>query len=288
MPSLSQRHYGVAAVLLVHDQPKSALRLMQAIAPIQCFVHVDANAQEETYRMIAAELPNTAQLLPRIGAGWAHPGVLQAEVAGYRTVLLQTMAEHVILLTGSDYPLVPTNAIIRFLGGHPGLSFVRLFAVPHRGWGWTGGLDRFLVRHAVHDRHRVRRGLRRLPSGVRPAGGSGSKVLARRHVQAVLDAIDARPDVWAFFQEAWTPDETCIPSILNSPKLGGTYPDGFEETLFHIDWTFGGPNPKIFTEDDLRSLSVLTGLPRPRLFARKFGPDHAALDVIDRELRNQE
>ena len=132
---------------------------------------------------------------------------------------------------------------------------------------------------------------RKIPAGVVPAGGAVLKVLARHHVQQLVDTVDARPDLVAFWRSSWCADETFVPTIMNTPTFVPDWADAhIDADLWFIDWLGGGgKSPEWLT---MAHLPVLTDRSRttvgePALFARKFSStvDPQVVDEIDRVLR---
>jgi hypothetical protein len=129
---------------------------------------------------------------------------------------------------------------------------------------------------------------RRLPVGIRFAGGSQLKVLARGHAQAVIDAVDSRPDLATFWRRSWVADETLVPSILSTPELvPGWDENHVRATLWWIGWdgTRRKSPPWLTLE---HADAVLSRSPRPDqalpyYFARKFSTELSTplLDRID-------
>lgn len=280
-----------AVVLLAHGNPVHLRRLVHALDPFPVLLHVDANTPEDTHRAMTHDLPDRVLLLPRLAAGWAHHNVLVAELDGYRAGLEHTDATHFLLLTGADYPLADVATVRAALAAHPDTSILDCNALPHAPWGRLGGYDRFIFPHRVVDRRRVWTPIpRRVPFGLRAAGGSQMKVMTRAHAQHLIDVWDAEPRLDRFFSTCWVPDEVVIPTLFNTPRFGfaehgdvltGQHP-------WYIDWgATPSASPRWLGPEDLpalRAACLREGL--PALFARKFndasGP---VLDRIDSELR---
>jgi hypothetical protein len=134
---------------------------------------------------------------------------------------------------------------------------------------------------------------RRLPPDVVPAAGSQVKVLARRHVEALLDAVERRPDLIRFWRRSWIADETFVGSVLQSPMLvQGWAAEHVPADLWSINW--GGERRKSPPWLGLADLDRLAAARRggsdrpPMLFARKFSTatSGALLDAVDSSLRN--
>jgi len=279
-----------AVVILAHAYPQHLHRLIAALQPLPVFLHVDAATPEAVLAAMLDDLPETVRLLPRQKTGWASYGLAEAEVSGYRAALAQTDADHVVLCTGSDYPLASADQIVATLEGYAGLSWAEIDALPIKDWGPLRGYDRFLWRNRVRERRRAWSPIPRpWPKGLRPAGGSQLKILARHHAERLLGVIDERPDLVSYFHEVWIPDETLVPSLLSSPFSGidvsRELVDG--PSAWFIDWgSKPSSSPRWLGTDDLPALAAARRRSTPALFARKF--DESAtevLDAIDAELR---
>ncbi len=280
-----------AVVIVAHDKPRHLHRLMAALDPLPVFLHVDATTAEPLFAEMVADLPDRVTVLPRISAGWAQFGVLEAELSGYRAALAATDARHVIMATGADYPLAPTARIIETLAAHPERSWSETRPLPIPEWGLARGYDRFLLPQRVWRRHRLALPLpRRVPRGVTPGGGAQTKILTRRHVEIILGVVDERPDLVDFFRTCWTPDEVMIPSILVTDSFGANWPaevSTYPHPWF-ISWgTTRSKNPRWLELSDLDDICrAARRSESPALFARKFSEESGALtDAIDGRLR---
>lgn len=280
-----------AAVVIAHDKPRQLRRLIDAIDPMPVFLHVDANTPAALYEQMTADLPERVRLLPRQRCGWATYGVLAAELQGYRAALEHTDAAHIALLSGADYPLASTRHIEAALAARAGRSFVEFFRLPQRRWPPLAGYDRFYFRNWPWRRRRLLLPIpRRVPAGLRPAGGSPSKILARGHAERLLAVLDARPEIERFFRRAWAPDEVLVPTVLTSPAVS----PGWENEVagsapaFFIDWgVIPKKNPPWLGPADFdRIAQAARRTDSPALFARKFADDADEITGrIDAELR---
>ncbi|MGU3411551.1 beta-1,6-N-acetylglucosaminyltransferase [Microbacterium sp. M1A1_1b] len=278
-----------ACIVLAHEDPDHVRRLIDALDPFPVFLHVDARTPESVYRAMTDGLPERVRLLPRIRTGWAKWENVAAEVSGYRAALEQTDASHVAVLTGSDYPLANPDEITAVLREHPEQSFAQVQPLPFPEWGRSGGYARVRYPHWAWQKTMIRVPIpRRIPRDVVLAGGSQLKVLARHHAAAVVDVVDNRPDLVAFWRRTWIADETFVPSVLNSPALT---PDFVEEHVPHTLWWIGWDGqarkspPWLTIEDCGRLFEQRTDAEQrlPLLFARKFSTERSAdlLDVVD-------
>lgn len=279
-----------AVVVLAHANPAHLHRLVAALQPMPVFLHIDAGTEDDVAARLVDGLPDTVRLLPRRATGWASFGLVDAELEGYRAALAGTDAEHLVLCTGADYPLAGADRIIAELDGLRGRSWAELTRLPIPDWGPLGGYDRFVLRHRVRDRRRTWSPIPRpWPRGLRPAGGSQLKVLARPHAQRLLDLLDARPALTAYFRGVWVPDETLVPSVLSSRFSGIDVAAEFVDAPppWYIDWgQKPSPSPRWLGVADLPALRAARARDVPALFARKFDDSsYEVLDAIDAELR---
>jgi len=283
----------LACVVLAHTDPVHLHRLVRALDPFPVYLHVDIRTPPDIHRAMVSGLPDYCRLLPRIATGWARWENVAAEIAGYRAALAEQPLTHVALLTGTDYPLASTESIRELLGRHPTSTFAEVNPLPYAQWGRSGGMARLRYPHWAHQKRMIRVPIpRRLPAGIRFAGGSQLKILASRHAQAVVDTTDGRPDLVRFWARSWIADETYIPSLLNSPNV---VPDLAQHLVPMMPWWIGWdgaarkspPWLSLRDYDAIRSRRLLDSDPEPRLFARKFSTDLSTelLDAIDATMR---
>jgi hypothetical protein len=280
----------LACVILAHTDAVHVHRLVDALDPFPVFLHCDPTTPDDVFQAMTTGLPERASVLPRVRTGWARWENVEAELAGYRAALATTDATHVALFTGTDYPIASAAEIAELLDAHRGTSFAFVDALPYSEWGRSGGFDRLRFRHWAWRKHMVRLPIpRRLPKGVAFAGGSQLKVLSREHAQAVLDAVDANPELVEFFKRSWVADETFVPSILNTPRfVPGFADEHVRATLWWIGWDgTRRKSPPWLTEEHAPALLTRRTAAKQDLdhyFARKFSTSEstALLDTIDR------
>jgi hypothetical protein len=286
----------VAFLILAHRGPDQLGRLVRRLlAPeTAVYVHVDRRTAPAVHAAMLAALPAHDDLyqLERVPTPWSAWGPVEATLRGLETILRSASPpEHIVLLSGQDYPLRPAGAIARFLAQHPGRSFVATWPMPSDLYGPGGGMFRLRYWHTPVGRRRFRVPVaRRYPPGVRPYGGSAFMVLDRQTAQAVLDFTRDRPDVARFHRHIWAVDEHHVQTAIhNSPREAAV----IGENLWHMEWNPGSAHPRTFGAADYDRLadaahnsSDAGGEARAKLFARKFdsGYDGAVLDRIDAEL----
>lgn len=112
----------IAYVVLAHSDPQLFGRLMRRLDDPRAIavVHVDAKAPIEPFRRAVAGLHNVRFVEPRVRVMWAGFSVVEATMAALRAAVEQTTEEcsHIILISGSDYPLTSNNEIVTFFQKH--------------------------------------------------------------------------------------------------------------------------------------------------------------------------
>jgi hypothetical protein len=281
----------VAALILAHNQPEQVRRLIRKLDGLDTFLHVDAESNLSDFYYPNHPGRIDAVLTPRYRTPRRRFGAVDAEIAGLRTVLRQSDAEHIIVMSGSCYPLVSMYELRVDLAKWDGLTRTECYPIPY--WRWNesrikdGGLHRMDRRFlSWNGRMVLVKGdvpiplwRRRVPHELQLTASSQWKVYARDHVKALLYAIDTRPDIMAYWRTTFIPQESCLTSILKSPALVGPEVPGqvVHDLPWFIDWdrmTAGG-HPGWLTAADYPEI-VKSG----KLFARKIR-DPELLALID-------
>ena len=304
----------IAAVILAHNNPEQVRRLVRALAGLDIFLHCDSKTPSDVLATMTAELPNIV-VVPRHRTARASWGMVEGELAGVRAALERSQAEHIIVCSGSCYPLVSVADLQDELQIWRGLSRLELSPIPYPAWSFRsgepdGGIWRFNRRFlAVGGRMILVRGGYPIPIGRRSIppmlnlhASSQWKIYARAHAQTVLSVLDDHPDLVRFWRATFASDESCVASILSSPQLVGSVVEELRhDRTWYIDWRGKevGGHPRWLDMSDFPRLALernraplLPGDPRVRgdearkLFARKFGADcDDLLDRVDEELR---
>jgi hypothetical protein len=235
--------------------------------------------------------------LTRHPVRWGDGSYLLALVDSLRAMAEEPW-DWVLLLSGQDYPVRPLDELRRELGRGEHSAFAPVSARLEPGadapdevvtrytyrYVWAHGR---WPRAALAVAHRAaplveRASRRRLRVQPRPRGygpglgirrgatiftsarscwmGSDYIAMRRDMTAAVLQLLDAEPEVLEFFAETFVPSEALFPSVLRWID-----PDGVANRNFHFMRFGGRANPRLITRDDLPELWDL-GVP----FARKF------------------
>jgi hypothetical protein len=305
---------GTAVLILAHENPCQVRRLIGALGGLDVFMHVDAKTDDDVFREMLADAPQVV-LTPRHRSERKRWSAVEAELDGLRTVLDRSAAEHIVVASGSCYPLVGVGELEDELAQWRGRSRLELNPIPYTGWSQfsaipDGGRHRFDLSFArLRGELVLIRGVP-IPVGRRPVpaslllqASSQWKIYARRHVRALLGVLDERPDLVRFWSTTFVPEESCAASILSSPALVGDVADELHhDRTWYIDWRGAEKHsgrPRWLGVEDFAGLRDATLAPplRPddprergdaarKLFARKLGENSTELvEQIDAELR---
>ena len=305
----------LAAIILAHDNARHVRRLIAALDGVDLFLHCDRRASDSVLAEMLAGAPGRVHVLPRRRAdlfGWS---LVAAELAALREALARSSAEHLIVMSGSCYPLVSVAELEAELEPWRGRSRLGAMPLPWSAWDTPrhpdGGLWRVNRRFVAAGGRVVRVGgmplrtrRRAMPRGLRLHGADQWKVYAREHARSLLEALDADPALVAFWRHSFVPDELCVPSILASPELVGEAAETIDfDRVWQIDWVSGGAggaapiHPRWLSVHDIDALEAARDAParRPgdapgegyrKLFARKLPQaDGRLTQLIDERLR---
>ena len=306
----------VAALILAHDDAPMVRRLIAALDGVDIFLHCDSKTPAAAVTEMTAGAGPRVRLVPRHRTSWASWSLVEAELAGLQMALEHSAAEHVIVLSGSCYPLVSVAELQDELSDWRSLSRLPLKPIPHRFWNTPrnpdGGMWRFRRRFVTFRDQTVfvggvplRTRRRAIPTELSLHASSQWKIYARAHAAEWLRILNDRPELRAFWRTTFVPDEACAASILRSPELTGPIADQVRDDLpWYIEWGDAAPasHPDWLRQRDFAALCAARRAPRRapdrcsigaadrdayrKLFARKFCSHEARLlDRIDEELR---
>jgi hypothetical protein len=305
----------LAVVVLAHADAPQVKRLIAALADTPVVLHCDARTPAPVFREMTAGLPERVSLAKRVRTTVTSWSLVNAELTALNEAVHRTGADHIAVLSGSDYPLLPMAEIEAEVAKLGDRTWIQNEPLPIANWGTPrqpdGGLWRVQYRYLTRDDQVIyyrgwplRRPWRRpVPQDITLRGASQWKVYSRTDALALLKLADARPDLMRFWASTLVPDELFAASMLGSRRLRGM--DALlpcPSSAWHLNWNGDRPgHPRWLSNDsfdDLEQARWATPLeaegPGPKtdpacrkLFARKFrSTDPAILNRIDVELRD--
>ena len=286
-------------VVLAHADPQQVRRLIDVCYCQPVVLHCDQKTPMAVFDRMTSALPCRVILAPRYDTRLASWSLVKAELECIRLALDRTDAEHIVVISGSDYPLIDPSRLAEVLAPFAGMSWVQNVEMPYHPWDVPifrdGGLWRFRHHFVTRNDQIVLLGSkplfnpfrRRIHPDLAPRASSEWKILCRSDAQKLLDVLDSRPDLVDFGRSTFTPDETFIASVLASPRLWAeqtlatckyfpclaNWPEG--RVVQHPDWFTIADIPRIQsflheianTGDPAAKELPNSGVP---LFGRKF------------------
>ena len=272
-----------AAVVLSHGGTRQLRRLVDRLHGLEIIIHYDRRSSDSEFLRMQRVITD-AVFLQRLPTRWGSWNLVQAELNGIREALDRPAVQHVVVLTGSDYPTCSGTDLLQRMHSLHDSSAFPFFELPVAWWR-GGGFPRFTRYYWTVRKRPVALPLRRqLPRGIVPCGGPQVKILARTDAQIVLDTYDSKPGLANYFRHVWIPDETFIPTVLRT--CGGTGPS---DDMWYIRWSSNQSGPPVLTNADWPEIAAeadrrAAEQRSPLSFIRKVDPDLSAslLDRLDR------
>lgn len=283
----------VAHLIIAHKEPSQVERLVNRLAHADCdvFIHLDKKTDRAAFRRLE-RLPQVYFIRNRQLIRWAGYSFTKAILTGIAEVLEAGHYDFINLMSGQDYPLQPMDALLAFLGRHPGRSFLS-YETQDSPW-WQQNISRVAHYHSTDfqfkGQYQLQAWINRLlpdrtfPLGYPLYGGNCAMywTISREGARYLTDFLQEHPVIARFARFTWAPDEFLIPTLLlNSPLAGQV----LNNNLRYIDWSQGGPNPRFLGMEDLAALRC-----SPAFFARKFDirQDSHILDQVDELIDTRE
>lgn len=298
-------------VVIAHEFPAQLARLAGRLEPHPMIVHVNARFDQAPFEEAVAGRSNVT-FLPasqRIGVNWAGMTIVHAMRNLFRAALRVTAPhDHIVLLSGVDYPLRPIEEFVEWLRDAPFRQHIRFFDAA-RSDDHQRSLPFRRHYRDVAPFPRAPRGSMRAnanevvkrtlslamrwrpppacPADITPMRGWLWCALTAECVADVLDHTTDPLDRW--LSRVFSPDEVYLPSVVAATRhgadseLGGTMP-------------YPGRSPSRFAsihliDDSLDKWFTIADLPvverSDKWFIRKVAPpvSDSLLDELDRRAR---
>lgn len=228
----------IAYLVIAHFDPAHLARLVRALDDTgDVYVHVDGKVELSQFRDALAGGPPVHFIEPRVRVAWAGISQIDASLRMLRAVLDTGIDYgHLVMLSGTCYPLKPPRAIAAYLSAHAGHEFIRYIDMRQSPdhymklieakWfkePFYAGSSRPLV---LADKA-LRRGLnllslknRRMP-GIVPYHGSAFWAITPQCARYVVDYVQAHPEYYEMHRYTFSPDEFFYHTLIgNSPFQG--------------------------------------------------------------------
>jgi hypothetical protein len=285
-----------AYVILAHKNPLQLNRLIHSLCDGRStfFIHIDKAADIVQFDNLKI-WGNKINFVPREKTSWASYRLVEAVLHGLNAVRSSGLPfQHVILLSGQDYPIKSNEFINRFTEANAGKTFIEYYCLPDNAkWQPNGGLyriNKYFMGMKFHQRmcskslnflSRYLRFLKRRPcNDMNHYAGSMWWMMNLAGVNYVLDFIKQHPRYVAFHKYTFAPDEVFFHSILLNARDKNIIGSIVNTDMRYIRWKDKfSSHPEVIGKEHLQEL-----MESPALFARKFDTqaDEEILNLIDR------
>jgi hypothetical protein len=262
----------IAYLVLAHHDPIHLERLVKAIDYQACiFIHLDKKTDIDRYIHIG-NIESVNFIPDRVKVYWGGFSMVQAVLNLIKATLAsKEKFSHLVLLSGSDYPIKPVSTFYNFLKDNPDRQFIKFIDLnispgPQErrltNYWFMDSLtpfygDKFLRRFLQKLFHL---GVTRKPvNHVLPAWGSQWWAITPECAAFILQYLEQNPDFLNFYRYTHAPDEHFFHTVVaNSPFLQKT--GGFQEGIrwpHEVSNTTLSFQGRIFVEEDYEFLEDL-------------------------------
>lgn len=277
----------VAHLVLTYTNPQQTERMIKNMAHenFDFYIHVDKKYDINPHLFLGT-FPNVYFINNRVDVKWAGFNTVIATFECIKEIVATGIKyDFINFLSGQDYPLKSAVELADFFNKNKGKEFLSFRDIRN---DWHEGLIRmeryFLANHNFKGKHTLERLInfvmprRKIPYNMHPYGKSMFWMLSPEIAMYVVDTVEKDKKLTNFFLYCWASDEFVFQTILmNSPHKNKVINDNYR----YIDWSLGGPNPKVLDESDFESIAK-----SDMLFARKLDIKKSAklFDLIDNKL----
>jgi hypothetical protein len=278
----------MAHIIMAYKDPSQIERLVKKMSHpnFDFYIHVDSKFDQEPFEYLAS-IERVYLIKNRKKIRWAGFSFTKSLLGCVQEVFETGRSyDYINSMSGQDYPLKSTRFFYDFFNIRPGKNFL---AIEKYGSRWWEEAEQRVVEYHMTDfdfkgRYTLQFFLNKiLPRRKFPYGytlyGSNRATWWTIHADCakyLLSFMEDHPKIQRFARFTWAPDEYLIPTIImNSTFQNTVVPDNYR----YLDWSQGGPNPKILTVHDFESLKK-----SDKLLARKFDIkiDTLILDMLDK------
>jgi hypothetical protein len=263
----------IAYLVLAHHDPIHLERLVKAINyKSHIFIHLDKKTNIDKYIHIA-DMNSVDFISDRIKVYWGGISMIKAILNLIKTALApKENFSHLVLLSGSDYPIKPISIFYDFLQSNPDREFIKLTNLNESPSPSEKRLTKYWFMEPLQPFYNDRffrqvlqkifhLGVTRKPlKNVLTAWGSQWWVITPECAAFILQYLEQNPVFINFYKYAHAPDEHFFHTVVaNSPfleKAGGFRDEiRWPHEVSNITLNFEG---RIFVENDYAFIEDLS------------------------------
>ncbi len=277
----------LAHLILTYTTPSQTERLIKSLwhPDSDFYIHVDAKIDIESH-LYLNKIPNVYLIQNRVEVRWAGYNTVKATFSCIKEIAATGKKyDYINFMSGQDYPIKPVSYILSYLEENNGKQFIEAINIEKDVKEDMPKLNRFhLANFTFKGKYKLEWFLniflapRKIPKGLTIYGKAMFWMLTQDAANYVVKTVEENKKILNFFQYTWGCDEFVFQTILMNSEYKNAVTNNHGR---YIDWSAGGPHPKILRFSDFEFLQKSS-----HLFARKFDSklDSEILDKIDAEI----
>ena len=280
-----------AYIILAHKQPEQLYRLIEKLDDNQSsfFIHIDKKKLAADFDNLT-DFGNKVQFIKREASNWGEIGIVMAILNAFKCIKeFDKKIEHIILLSGQDYPIKSNDYINNFFSTSPYSVFIEYWSMPNfKIWKDRGGMFRiskyffglkpykkYLAKTINFIAILLPFLKRKLPYNLKPYCGWMWWSIDFYALNYILQFLNDHPKYLKYHNYTFVPDEFFFQTILLNAKDERLSASITNNNMRYIQWKDGSAHPETLTANDLQDIMRSNAL-----FARKVDPDKNK-DIID-------
>ncbi|SFA48502.1 Core-2/I-Branching enzyme [Pedobacter suwonensis] len=260
----------ITYIILAHDSPNRLIRLINTLKSVNAnfVVHVDKSIPVEDFLVAFDSDKQVVILKERCFSHWGSFGLVQATLNAMAYVVNHiSIADRIILLSGSDYPIKSVEEIESYFDKNRESIFIEYFKIPYEKW-YAKGVDRFPNFCEINETMSI-------------YGGSQWWSFPIKVARFILNFLAHNPDYLEYFKVVTIPDESFFQTLLHNCGEDFVGKSLVCDNLRLIKWDPPYLHPRTLGLKDFLLIQQSHAM-----FARKFDEniDKDVLDLIDKDI----
>lgn len=283
-----------AYIILAHKQPEQLYRLVERLDDnlSTFFIHIDKKKSLTDFNNLL-DFGDKVEFIKREASNWGEIGIVMAILNALKAVKeSDKKIDHIVLLSGQDYPIKSNDYINNFFSTSPYSVFIEYWTMPnYRIWKEHGGMFRITKyflglkkrrRYMAKSMNFIAIVLpflkRKLPYKLKPYCGWMWWSMDYYALNYILKFLDDHPKYLKYHKYTFVPDEFFFQTILLNSKDERLLASITNNNMRYIRWKDDVSHPEILRKSEIKDI-----IQSDALFARKVDPDKDKdiLDLID-------
>lgn len=282
----------LAYLILAYKLPQQLERLVNTLQfrDTTVFIHLDKKSDFNDFKHIA-DLPRVYFIKNRLPVHWGGFSITRAIISSLNEVTQHDQFDHIILMSGQDYPIRPLSELHEYLEAHAGFGFIYTELNDGTSAWWRHATERYrhfyLYDYPVYGFKFLQKvGKKLLPHRrfifpeFKLYGSAGGTFCILSHDMAryLVTFTENNRKASLYGRFTYASDEFWFQTILMNSPLKTKI---INELLWHIDWPWKASHPKILVAEDYEAMRT-----SGKFFARKFDStiDQVILDKLDNNI----